>query len=317
MQNKREDLYMCDDHVTTPSSKYNRYYSNQEDMDNSEMSVDLSDSNLPKARNLTSQLKTANELYSGMTTNFNIKLLSDDQNVDMENWWSQVSSQEMSQQLTRESSTATWGSQDSFSAKFRAPVKQSNTRKYRLMKGFDKEIISATEFLNKLNDTEKQQEDFSLLDDHEDEMTLEQHLEALSRKYTKQESTPQTQNSFSENLQMRIIPKTWFGKGMQVILQNKKTYYQKVKQGTTRISITFPAMVGHEDLLKYSNVFKLSKTKFMTCCEFFSKLNKDLWEKGLNLTIKVNDEPIFPAKTTLEYLSTLYQNSKAKIRSCQ
>lgn len=75
MQTNREDMYMRDNHLSTPSNKYNRYQCNQEDMDNSEMSVDFSDSNLPKGRNLTSQLQTANEDYTQRATNFNMKLL--------------------------------------------------------------------------------------------------------------------------------------------------------------------------------------------------------------------------------------------------
>lgn len=181
-------------------------------------------------------------------------------------------------------------------------MKQPNSRKYRLMRGFDKEVISAKDFLNKLNETEKRPDQFSLLQEADEDMSLEQHLEALSNKYTRQELNPQNQNSFSEDLQMKIIPKTCFGKGMQIVLQNKKTYYQKVKKGTTHISVTLPATISQADLLRHSSVFRVSKSKPLTCFEFFTKLGRDFCEKGVSLSIKVNEEPIFPAKTTLEYL---------------
>lgn len=105
MQTNGEDLYMLDEHVSTPSRQYKTYGSIQEDQDNSEMSIDFSDSNLPKARNLTSQLQNVSESLTGMTTNFNIKIKGDEQNVDMGNCLTQSSSHDSSQALTRESST--------------------------------------------------------------------------------------------------------------------------------------------------------------------------------------------------------------------
>lgn len=114
-----------------------------------------------------------------------------------------------------------------------------------------------------------------MLDNQTDERSLEQHIEDLTKVYSKDDINMESQNVVLGDLYMRFIPKTCFAKGMQIILQSKKTYYQKVKKGNTRICITMPATVNHEDLLRQNRLFSKSRSASYTCSEFFNRINID------------------------------------------
>ena len=112
---------------------------------------------------------------------------------------------------------------------------------------------------------------------------------------------------------MKVVPKSYFDKGFKIILRSKRRYYQKVKKESMNICINFPSSIEHDDLKTNLEVFKTKRGEVQTCYQFFKNFNEEFWDKGLIINIKVNDEPVFPAKMTLEYLINLYKNSKASV----
>jgi hypothetical protein len=71
------------------------------------------------------------------------------------------------------------------------------------------------------------------------------------------------------------------------------------------------------DLLLNNDVFKFNRWGDQTCLEFFQKFNEEFVEKGVNVMIQVNDEPVFPAKATLDYLCYVYQSNEARISAVE
>lgn len=315
MQTNRGNLLMQDECVYTPIRRQKGYQCLREDTESSGMSVDCYGSDLPKPRNLTSQLQTANVDLDAVSVGFNIKLLGEDQNVDMENCSTQASSLESSQVLTRESSTTSWTSQPNFSAKFAAPVKQIESNKFKdLLKGINRREFSGKSFLERLNAADDWSDNYTLIPDQDEDMSLEQHLEALTNWYAAGDQFSQNENNFSEDLELKVVPKSYFGKGIQLILQNQKHISGYYGEYSDRISITMPSNFKHSDLYKQGSLLKQFPSGEMSCFEFFQKFSKEYWDKGLNIIVKVNNEPIFPAKVTLDYLCRSYQNNNAKIK---
>lgn len=315
MQANRGDLLMQDECVFTPIRRQKGYQCLREGSESPGMSVDRCGSDLPKPRNLTSQLQTVNVDIDAVSVGFSIKLLGEDQNVDMENCSTQASSLESSQVLTRESSTASWTSQTNFSAKFAAPMKQVESNKFKdLLKGINRREFSGKSFLQRLNEAEEWGDDFTLLPEQDEDMSLEQHLEALTNWYVAEDEITQNENNFSEDLELKIVPKSYFGKGIQLILQSQKRSSHYYGSYSDRVSITMPPNIKHSDLCKKGSLLRQFPNGEMLCVEFFQKFSKEYWDKGLNIVVKVNDEPIFPAKVTLDYLCRAYQNNNAKVK---
>jgi predicted DNA binding CopG/RHH family protein len=193
-----------------------------------------------------------------------------------------------------------------------------NRRKYKnLLKDFDRDEFGGKNFMKRLNRVENEENAYSSLTDKVDEMSLDQHLECLSNRYLSNNNIPQNKISTAEDLEMRVIPMSLFSPNIQMVLEGKRVYYQTVKKGTMKIKISLPAIINNYEFSKFTSFLKKELESAVTCFDFFQKFNKEFLEKGLNIKIKVNKEPILPAKTTLEYLLKLYESSEAKIKFVQ
>ena len=68
-----------------------------------------------------------------------------------------------------------------------APTKNTNRRKYKeMMKDIDRREFSGQSFLMRLNNAEQAPENYTLLPEFIEDMSLEQHLDILSNKFTKE-----------------------------------------------------------------------------------------------------------------------------------
>jgi len=240
-------------------------------------------------------------------------MMWDDQNVDMDNCSTLPCSRQSSQITDTDVDSPSWTVTEKRPTAHVAPVKQSNRNRYKnLLKDFNRDEMCGQTFLNKLNKAAKQKSAYSALPERDDEMSLEQHLEALSNRYMPNNNIAQNQKPTVENLDVKIVPKTFFGSNIQITLETRKSYYRAVKKESLRVRITLPASVNNCDIPKLNSIFEKKNGKSLTRYEIFHKINKELLEKGLNMTIKVNEEPIFPAKQTLEYLLNLSKPNSAK-----
>mmetsp|Transcript_29915 Transcript_29915/g.26467 ORF Transcript_29915/g.26467 Transcript_29915/m.26467 type:complete len:133 (+) Transcript_29915:448-846(+) len=131
--------------------------------------------------------------------------------------------------------------------------------------------------MEKLNNCEKEEDTFSLLPEDDEEMSLENHLENLSKQYSanNKQKTSQSDNSSGEDLQMKIQAKSYFDNGYKIILSSKKRYYQKVRKDNTHISIRFPASLSHSDLKKNLSILKGKRGETQTCYQFFKNFNEE------------------------------------------
>jgi hypothetical protein len=314
MQNSAQDIRNSDQ-VLNGANKANKYYGRTRgNHSGSDMSIDFSESDQNNFQNLTSQLRTESDGIDWIKTQFNINLKGADQNVDMENCSTQASSLQSTQTFNKDELNGEQITCNSFSAKFAAPTKHSNRGYYKgLLKDINKKEFSGDTFMNKLNKWDNKGQNFIMLQDQDDNMSLETHLETLSSRYTTNSNNLRKDKSYGEDLQMKIIPKSLFAKGVQIAIQTKRRYYQKTKKWTTSINITMPSNVKQSELLKNDSLFKPNRAGDQTCFEFFRRFNREYWDKGLNILIKVNDEPVFPAKMTMDYLCSLYKNSDTRL----
>lgn len=314
MQNSAQDIWNSDQ-VLFGVKKANKYYGcNRGDNSGSDMSIDLSESDQTYVRNLTSQLQTEGFGTDAIKAQFNIGIKGADQNIDMENCSTQASSLQSTQIVNKDELNDDISSCNSFSAKFAAPAKHSKRGYYKeLLKDFNRKEFSGEAFIKKLNKWEDKDQNLTLIQDQDDNMSLESHLETLSSRYTTNNKILRKNKNYGEDLQMKIIPKSYFAKGVQIVIQTKRRYYQKTKKCSTSISITMPSSFKQSDLLKNESLFKQNRAGDQTCFEFFNRFNKEYWDKGLNIVVKVNDEPIFPTKMTLDYLWSLYESSESRI----
>lgn len=141
------------------------------------------------------------------------------------------------------------------------------------------------------------------MSENDEEMTLEDHLKELSTQYnSNRRKIYQREAGSFEDLHMKIVQKSYFGKGQKIILQSRKRYYQKIKKENTNISISFTSLAGQKEFEKYITILKEQGESSLTCYQFFKMFSSKLCENGLNMTVKVNEEPLFPAKATLDYL---------------
>lgn len=318
MQTNREDSMMHDEDDRHSFYPQKCYYSNQEGMQSQDMASDLFNSDQPKGRYLTSQLQTGNFDMSGIAKNLNLNFKCDDQNIDMENYSTKASSLDSSQNQIYEPRSPRWTSREKSSKKYVAPWKLLNRRKYKnLLKDFNRDEFGGKNFMKRLDRAEKEENAYSSLTDKVDEMSLDQHLECLSNRYLSNNNIPQNAISTAEDLEMRVIPMSLFSPNIQIILDGKRVYYQTVKKGTMKVKISLPAIINNYEFSKFTSFLKKELESSMTCYDFFQKFNREFLEKGLHIKIKVNKEPILPAKTTLEYLLKLYKSSEAKIKFVQ
>lgn len=307
----------------TPNFKKSRsrkYYGcTQEDTGNSDMSVDFDNSEMTFGQKLTSQLQT--EILQNGDTNLelNFQLKQVDQNMDIGNCSTQSSSLECSLNSVKEDFASTCAALNSFSAKLAAPVKVPNRKYYKSrLKDFNRSEFSGKAFLAKLDKCAEDSQPKSLIPEKDDGMSLEAHLQNLAKRASANNKNVQNRENFAEDLQMKIVPKSCFNKGLQIVLQTKRRYYQKTRdyarKSSTHIVISMPSSIKNKaDLVRNNDVFKLNRGGDQTCLEFFQKFSQEFVEKGVNLMVKVNDEPVFPAKATLDYLCSVYEGNEARV----
>jgi hypothetical protein len=222
---------------------------------------------------------------------------------DMENQSTQPSSLGSRQGSVQLSSDGQEWSQNKFSAKCGAPIKFWDRQIYKeAAQELGREQASKSSFLSRLNDTVEHPERYSMMQDSNDDMSLEQSLEALSGGYKSCDTDLQNE--------IRIIDS-------HVSMSLDSPDFQ-TDSDWDRINITFQNSKNCGDYSKEcldlaSNSNDGDSAKF-----YFQKLSKILWHKTgdcLRVKIKLNDEPVFPAKTTIEYLCWRYETSKAKIKA--
>lgn len=222
---------------------------------------------------------------------------------DMENQSTQPSSIMSRQSSVQVSLDGQVWSDNKFSAKWGAPLKFTDRQKYKqASEEINRELTSRPSFLSRLNDTVEHPESFSMLRDNNDDMSLEQSLEALSGRYRRRESNFQNEISIidshlSMSLDSLDLPRDYDWDRVNITFQNSNNWSDYLK----------------ECLELASNSNDDNSAKF-----YFQKLNKILWQKSgdcLRVKIKLNDEPVFPLKTTMEYLCHRYENSKSKIKA--
>ena len=313
MQKKRDNSMMHDDKAQGAYKGQVYYRCTQGVTNNKKMSSVSHIQDLPKPRILTSQLPTVNVDMSEFAKNLSFDMMWDDQNVDMDNCSTLPCSRQSSQTTDFDGDSPSWAVTEKRSRTHVAPVKQEKRNRFKnLLKDFNRDEMCGQTFLNKLNKVGKQKSAYSALHQRDDEMSLEQHLEALSNRYMPNNNIAQNQKSTVENLDVKIVPKTFFATNIQISLESRKSYYRAVKKDSLSVRITLPASVNNWDIPKLYSLFEKQDGKSLTRYEIFHKINKELLEKGLNMTIKVNEEPIFPAKQTLEYLLNLSKPNAAK-----
>jgi hypothetical protein len=230
---------------------------------------------------------------------------------DMENQSTQPSS------ITSRQSSADYDtnprvcSNDKFSAKFEAPVKISDSQKYKLAaEQVYQDQRSSSSFMSKLNSWFAEAEEthqnaeyperFAMLPQTVNDMSLEQHLEALSNQYAGHIS-----NSEDE---IKILDS-------QISMSVDSVDLPRESE-CDKISISFPASSFSSEYFKEC----LEITENEVCqsgLNFMQKLGKMMWHKSWDtakIRIKYNNEPIFPVRTTMDYLWMLYEGSDARVK---
>ena len=184
MQNHCQDIYFRERRLYGGKRAQKYHRSNKEDKSNSDMSIDYSDSDQPQGPNLNLPLQTDHGEVRDYGLNLNLNYRGD-QNLDFGNWSTQASSLNSTQSLKKNSSlTANYWTGNNFSAKFAAPVKQSNRGHFKsLLKDFDRQEFSGKNFMNKLRQCEEEDANYSIHPEYDEGMSLESHLESLSRQY--------------------------------------------------------------------------------------------------------------------------------------
>lgn len=315
MQNNLESVYTSNGRYYVRDRVQKHLQFDRESDESMDISFEFDGSDQPQTPNSNLPLQTVNAEVRDPMLNYRLDLKSD-QNKDLANYSNKISGQEQDYILEKEEVTAPscWGT-NSFSAKFEAPVKKSKRDHYKnLLKDFDRKEFSGKAFMSKLNKWDNEQIQTSVFNDKDIEMSLESHLENLSRQYrAKNKKVSKTEKENSEDLHMKIQNNSKSGKGLRMTLQSRRRYYQKLKKANTSICVSFSAALKHLDLERYLKLFKDQRGSNTSLENFFKIFGKDFWESGTIISIRVNDEPIFPVKTTLDYLWSQYKNSKARV----
>lgn len=276
----------------------------RDNLNGMDMSFNYNGSDQPKFQNSNGPLQTVNAEVRDPMHNYCFEFKGD-QNKDLENYSTRASSNDQDYILEKEEMIApSCCGTNSFSAKFAAPVKKPQRDHYRkLLKDFDRKEFSGKAFMSKLNQCDTKEINTSVFNDNDIEMSLENHLENLCKQYrAKNKRFSQTERENSEDLYLKVHGRSHSDKGMKVSLQSKRRYYQKLKKESTSIRIRFSDSLKYSDLEKYLKLFKDQRGASNTIENFFKIVSKEFCNSGVIVSIKVNSEPIFPAKMTLDYL---------------
>lgn len=315
MQSDMEGIYYNNGKYYAPDEAQKHLQFDRDTQNNMDMTFEYDGSDQPKIPNSNGPLQTVNAEVRDPMHNYRFEFKGD-QNKDFANYSTRASSNEQDFILEKEEMIAPscWGT-NSFSAKFAAPVKRPQRDHYKnLLKDFDRKEFSGKAFMSKLNQWDTKEIKTSVFNDNDVEMSLENHLENLCKQYkAKNKRFSQTERENSEDLYLKVHGKAHSEKGIKVTLQSKRRYYQKLKKESTSIRIRFSDSLKYSDLEKYLKLFKDQGGSTNTIDNFFKIVSKEFWNTGVIVSIKVNSEPVFPAKMTLDYLWSQYKNSKARV----
>lgn len=281
--------------------------------------LDYEEDNLPVPRRLKSQLQTVNVEMTDCNQKYGLAPYGEEQNIDMGNQSTQASSIDSASTLSRESSITSANCKPKISAKYVAPKKQPNRRKFKeMLKNIDRKEFSGSAFMGKLNDAAGDSDSFSMLPDQEDDMSLDDHIDALAKQYSTEVHTPEDNDFGISNLNFgvpndkthnQVANKAAIGLRARKVLNEPYCDQVRISIGCSRIE-SIPDLM---ELTKRTNLNELSSS-------FFQKLNKVFTQKSAevpNAMVKINNEPIFPVKTTMDYLCSIYKGSQARIKKIQ
>lgn len=146
--------------------------------------------------------------------------------------------------------------------------------------------------MSKFCEAEENEDSINILDQEDEHMSLEDHLDNLSNRLACDQISSQSESDFVEELktdidmEMNIKPEGYFNKRVKIMLQT--VCLKECKDGSegarkhrkftrslqTAVSITFPSCIKYSDLISQNPIFRKQKGKSIKCFDFF-KLTKE------------------------------------------
>ena len=199
-----------------------------------------------------------------------------------------------------------------------APLKKSNKRNNKeILKTLDRKEFSWPS--NQINEAFENNESIFTLSDFDDGLSLEDHISKLKMEYKSRNN-----NICVNDVQISKIindpnmnSKNFNTKNVSDYCSNiDKLIDDQKEQSWDQVNILFTPSQFQSEYFKEFNEITRVGTLNELCSGFFQRFNKLILDKpseSCKTVIKVNLEPVFPLRTTVDYLWSLYDGVQIKV----